>query len=163
MSDITIPGGKIRSFVERITRDGLDLPYHVARKQIPYVDAAGTLVRPEDPNGYKFETFVFDALPLAERTLTQEVARDEEFAPIKNASGNDSPQTAQRALIEQYGRWLREAGVEVPVDRSGRVAGAIEISPLFALDCGECVARLRARPAIRFRDGLVLSDGACSG
>jgi UDP-N-acetylglucosamine/UDP-N-acetylgalactosamine diphosphorylase len=68
------------------------------------------------PNGYKLERFVFDALPAAERICVLEVRADEEFAPIKNPVGTDSPETARRALVAQYRGWLLKAGIEVPRD-----------------------------------------------
>jgi len=145
-----------RSFVERLTEGGLSLPFHVARKAIPHVDADGRKIEPERKNGIKFETFVFDALPEARVTVSQEVDRREEFAPVKNAEGEDSPATARRLLADLYGRWLRAAGVEVPFDAEGHVVGSAEISPLFALDQEECVAKLRGR-GIRFHDTIVLA------
>jgi UDP-N-acetylglucosamine/UDP-N-acetylgalactosamine diphosphorylase len=146
-----------RRFVERETEGELRLPYHRARKAIPHVDERGHLVEPEEKNGIKFETFIFDALPLARSTMTQEVDRSREFAPVKNAEGVDSPRTARQALVNLYGRWLREAGIEVPGDGEGNVEGRLEISPLFALDARECAAKLRGS-GLRFRDGLVIPE-----
>jgi len=83
-----------------------------------------------------------------------ETPREEEFAPVKNATGEDSPATARRALVNLYGRWLREAGVEVPLDADGNVAGLIEISPLFALDAQELAARIDR--ALKFDGKLLL-------
>jgi UDP-N-acetylglucosamine/UDP-N-acetylgalactosamine diphosphorylase len=146
-----------RAFVERQTEQGLRLPFHVARKKVPYVDADGCPVEPRERNGIKFETFIFDALPEAETTVTQEVVRQDEFAPVKNATGADSPETARRLLSDLYGRWLRGGGADVPEDAEGHVRGNVEISPLFALDAEECARKTRDR-GIRFRDGLVLTE-----
>jgi len=145
------------SFVEQLTKHGLELPVHIARKKVPHIDESGREVRPDEPNGFKFETFVFDALPLASRTLTQEVAREEEFAPVKNAEGVDSPETSRRALSGLYTRWLAEAGVEDA--RRALAAGeprAVEISPLLALDAAELVSRIGSPAGIEYLEGLVL-------
>ncbi len=115
-----------RTFVERETEGGLQLPWHVAHKKIVHLAEDGQRVDPQEPNGYKFETFVFDALGDAERTVFLEVKREEEFSPVKNAEGADSPATAQRDMIKQFQRWLTAAGVA-----SQDIT--LEISPLFAL------------------------------
>ncbi|HUU43499.1 MAG TPA: UDPGP type 1 family protein, partial [Planctomycetota bacterium] len=87
------------------------LPFHLARKKVPCVDDAGRTVEPDAPNAIKFETFVFDALPLAARTFVMELDRAEEFAPVKNATGEDSVDSARRAMTERAARWLESAGV----------------------------------------------------
>ncbi|RME76697.1 MAG: UDPGP type 1 family protein [Planctomycetota bacterium] len=121
-----------RSFLERMAADPR-LPFHLARKRVPHIDREGRLQRPEQPNGIKFETFIFDAIAQADGVTLLEVERAREFAPVKNASGEDSPETARRALTELYGRWLEAAGLAVPRDAEGRVSVPIEISPLTAL------------------------------
>jgi len=141
-------------FIERENEGGFRLPYHVARKVVPFINDSGELVKPQEPNGIKFETFVFDALPDARRSVVLETPREEEFAPVKNATGEDSPATARRALVNLYGRWLHEAGVEVPLDADGNVAGLIEISPLFALDAQELAAKIDR--ALKFDGKLLL-------
>jgi UDP-N-acetylglucosamine/UDP-N-acetylgalactosamine diphosphorylase len=80
------------------------LPVHRVRKIVPHVDADGGTVTPPAPNAWKFETFLFDALPLATRAVVLEVDRAKEFAPVKNRTGADSPDTA-RALLKAAGRW----------------------------------------------------------
>lgn len=161
--DLVFRGGNIavhaleRSFIERIVETGEGLPYHRAHKKIPFVDERGNRVEPTNPNGTKFEMFVFDALPEARKTVTQEVAREDEFAPVKNAHGEDSPDTSRRALTEAYARWLRAAGVDVPRDADGLVPGAIEISPRFAHDAASCAARVRESGPLEYRDGWVLT------
>jgi len=76
------------------------LPLHIVEKKINYIDEKGTLVKPETPNGYKFETLVLDMIHLADSCLPYEVVRDYEFAPIKNKTGVDSVESA-RALCEK--------------------------------------------------------------
>ena len=77
------------------------LPYHSAHKKAKYIDENGNLVVPEKPNAYKFESFIFDAFDMLEDMAILRVKREEEFAPVKNAEGNDSPETA-RKLYEEF-------------------------------------------------------------
>ena len=106
-----------RAFAERIAaRADALLPYHASPKTIPFVDAAGQRVVPDAANGYKLERFVFDALPEARRAALLEVRRHEEYSPIKNRSGGESPCTARTDLVASYHRWLAAAGVEVAAD-----------------------------------------------
>jgi UDP-N-acetylglucosamine/UDP-N-acetylgalactosamine diphosphorylase len=67
--------------------------------------------------------------------------RAEEFSPVKNAEGADSPETCRRDQIRRAGRWLAQAAVAVPMRKDDPDA-KIEISPLFALDADE----LRRKP-----------------
>ena len=79
-----------RSFIERLAGEHR-LPFHRAVKKVAYVDDAGQVVKPEEPNAVKFEQFIFDALPMAERWTIVETDRAAEFEPLKNAVGPDSP------------------------------------------------------------------------
>ena len=103
------------------------LPLHRARKKVPHVAASGELVRPETPNATKFETFLFDAIPLADRCVVVETRREDEFSPIKNASGTDSAETAAEHLQAQFVRWYENGGLTPP-------AGPLEIDPEEAPD-----------------------------
>lgn len=141
-------------FVEEEARDGFRLPYHVAHKRIPFLSDSGELVRPEAPNAYKFETFVFDALRDARNAIVMEVSREEEFSPVKNRTGEDSPRTAKRDLSNFFGRWLEAAGLSVPRDADGNVREAIEISPLLAMDVDAFVPKVPE--GIDVRKGLYL-------
>ena len=78
-----------------------NLPYHIAHKKASYIDENGNLVVPEKPNAYKFESFIFDAFDMLDDMAILRVKREEEFAPVKNAEGTDSPETA-RKLYEDY-------------------------------------------------------------
>ncbi|OPZ59370.1 MAG: putative uridylyltransferase [Deltaproteobacteria bacterium ADurb.Bin510] len=117
-----------RDFVEQLTSGGLKLPYHRAVKKIPTLDEAG---KPVEVEGVKFETFLFDALPLAERSVTLEVERAAEFAPVKNATGEDSLATSQQMQSDLHRSWLEAAGVKVAVGVK------VEISPLRALSAAD--------------------------
>ena len=66
-----------------------------------------------------------------------EVAREDEFSPVKNAEGKDSPVSAKQSMINMFGRWLTETGIEIPTDEAGNVVGTIEVNPLYALDSEE--------------------------
>ncbi len=74
------------------------MPLHVVEKKIPYIDLEGNHIKPEQPNGYKFETLVLDMVHLMENCLSFEVDRTKEFAPIKNKTGVDSIDTARELL-----------------------------------------------------------------
>ena len=71
------------------------LPYHSAFKKASYIDANGNVVVPDSPNAYKFEAFLFDAFGELDDMVVMRVKREEEFAPVKNATGVDSPETAR--------------------------------------------------------------------
>ena len=75
------------------------LPYHCAHKKAKYIDENGNLVVPEKPNAYKFESFIFDAFDMLDDMAILRVKREEEFAPVKNAEGNDSPETAKKLYV----------------------------------------------------------------
>lgn len=78
------------------------MPVHVVEKKIPYINEKGEVIKPETPNGYKFELLVLDMIHLFENCLSYEVVRDYEFAPIKNKTGVDSVDSA-RALLQKNG------------------------------------------------------------
>ncbi|MCI5711919.1 MAG: UDPGP type 1 family protein [Lachnospiraceae bacterium] len=76
------------------------MPIHVVEKKIPYMDEDGKKIKPEKPNGYKFETLVLDMVHMMADCLPYEVIREKEFAPIKNLHGVDSIDTARELLIQ---------------------------------------------------------------
>jgi len=124
-----------RNFVERVgsgSDSAASLPFHKASKKVPTVDAAGDAISPDEPNGVKFEMFVFDALPFAKNPIIIEAARADEFSAVKNADGVDSPQTCRDDQMRQFGRWLIAAGEAPTVDSTGLPTQPIEISPLIA-------------------------------
>ena len=79
-----------------------NLPTHIVEKKIPYMDAEGNQIKPDKPNGYKFETLVLDMIHMMDNCLSFEVEREKEFAPIKNATGVDSLESA-RELMKKNG------------------------------------------------------------
>ena len=118
------------------------LPLHQAHKKVPFCDDQGVTVKPEKPNAYKFEKFIFDALPDAQEALILEFAREDEFAPLKNAGGEDSPETCRMAMMEKSARWMAACGVKAPRDAKGALAVKIEIDPVYAHDASTLAARL---------------------
>jgi UDP-N-acetylglucosamine/UDP-N-acetylgalactosamine diphosphorylase len=133
------------------------LPFHRADKKIATIDAAGNPVRPDRPNGAKFEMFVFDALPFARNGLVIETQRADDFSPVKNADGVDSPRTARDDQLRQYARWLVSVGAPLPTDGTGLPWFLLEVSPLFGYDkvsFAERWEKLSIKPPIT--DGLYL-------
>ena len=78
------------------------LPYHIAFKKATYIDKDGNKVVPDGPNAYKFEAFLFDAFGELDDMAILRVKREEEFAPVKNATGTDSPETARELYRKFY-------------------------------------------------------------
>jgi UDP-N-acetylglucosamine/UDP-N-acetylgalactosamine diphosphorylase len=111
-------------FLRKVRDAGL--PYHVATKEIPTVDEEGREVM---VTGKKYETFVFDAIPLARGFNVFLTRRGEEFSPLKNAEGDNSPETVRRALLERGRAWYERAGRVVPSEEA-----ALEVGPLVGYD-----------------------------
>ncbi|MBL9140842.1 MAG: UTP--glucose-1-phosphate uridylyltransferase [Phycisphaerae bacterium] len=127
-------------FIRRMTDHPLGsiLPWHRALKKVPFYDrAAGARVEPAEANAIKLETFIFDALKEAESPIVLRTDRVEEFAPIKNASGDDSAATSKALQSERAARWLIAAGVAVPMRADGQPDCTLEISPLTALEAAD--------------------------
>lgn len=76
------------------------LPLHIVEKKIPYVNEEGEKIKPDQPNGYKFENLVLDMIHMLDDCLAYEVVRNKEFAPVKNKEGVDSVESARKLLIE---------------------------------------------------------------
>jgi UDP-N-acetylglucosamine/UDP-N-acetylgalactosamine diphosphorylase len=127
------------SFLARLVERGEGLPLHRSAKPLTaWIDGA-----PRRIDGWKYERFVFDLLPAAERSLGLEIVREEEFAPVKDADGADSPATARELAHRAYVRWLEAAGVSVALPPGARV----EISPLLAGTPEQLVERWDGRVA----------------
>ncbi len=103
-------------FLKRLAGNGCQLPLHAARKNVASINPDGSSANQgtaSSPNAIKMERFIFDALPLAEKTLIVEGNRSREFNPVKNQSGADSPETSRAALNRIAHDWLSAAGVNV--------------------------------------------------
>ena len=107
------------SFIKKLNKGGFALPYH---RQIKKAKIDG-----EEKEVWKFETFVFDALPFAEKVCCVETLREEEFAPLKNKEGEDSPEEVRDAMLKFYRKQLDEVGIKVADGVK------VEISPLCNL------------------------------
>jgi UDP-N-acetylglucosamine/UDP-N-acetylgalactosamine diphosphorylase len=120
------------AFLAGLADRGFRLPLHRSPKPLlAWLDGEHREVE-----GWKYERFIFDLIPVAERSVGMEVDREAEFAPVKNAEGPDSPATAVELAHRQYVDWLRAAGVEVSLP-----AGAlVEISPLLGATREQFVA-----------------------
>ena len=125
------------AFLAGLADEGYRLPLHRSAKPLKaWLDGSVQQV-----DGWKYERFIFDLLPQAERSVGMEIDRDAEFAPVKNASGEDSPATAVELAHRQYVAWLEAAGVSVSLPPEARV----EISPLLAATCEQFLERWDGR------------------
>ena len=116
-----------RAFLEREANKAM--PLHLAFKKIPCTGANGKVVKPTEPNGYKFEKFIFDILPNAKKAAFLAFDQKDEFSPVKNAEGNDSPATCRADMQAKWRRWLEAAGVTLSCPDL-----PVEIDPLYAVD-----------------------------
>ena len=112
-----------RDFIEQFASGEIKLPYHRAEKKVACLSETGEPVAPEQPNAVKFETFVFDALPLAKNPLILEADRLEEFSPVKNKRGIDSLESSQADQVKRAKRWLTNAGHAI------KETSIVEINP----------------------------------
>ncbi len=146
-----------RSFVEKLNTKGFSLPLHRAEKKIAHINQQGNLVKPSRPNGVKLESFVFDALPLASKSIILETLRSEEFAPVKDATGTDSPETTRKMMVARAADRLESAGVTVPRRPDGSPDCLIEIAPGFAPDREDIRQKPDQIPQIRPGDEIYLA------
>jgi UDP-N-acetylglucosamine/UDP-N-acetylgalactosamine diphosphorylase len=96
--------GVILNYLFRVDKllelESRQLPLHIVEKKVPYLDERGSLVKPEAPNAYKFETLILDMIYMMDNCLSFEVVREKEFAPVKNATGTDSVESARELLVK---------------------------------------------------------------
>jgi len=118
-------------YIKRIFDNNLIDFSFAALKKIPYIDDNGNHITPEKPNAYKFEAFAFDVMHHARKCLAFEIRRDEEFAPIKNATGEDSPESAYKMQTALFKSWFTYAGISHSIINNLK---KLEISPLYAID-----------------------------
>jgi len=146
-----------RTFIEKLNAKGFVLPFHRAIKEIPHIDRYGNPVRPDQPNGIKLESFVFDALPLASKSVILETIRNQEFAPTKNAVGIDSVESTRQMMAARAADWLESAGIPIPKKPDGSPDCLIEIAPGFALEKDDVKAKLNQIPTINPKDKIYLA------
>ena len=131
-----------RKFVERLTESGdISLPWHRADKKVPFIGEDGEKKQSDEINAVKLETFIFDALPLADKTILLEAKREDEFAPTKNKTGIDSIDSCRRMLIERDAILIEQAtGIKLPVKFNGVLDCIVELSPLKYFDIEDIAA-----------------------
>lgn len=115
------------AFLARAAAQKNALPFHLAKKKVPYVGDDGQVIEPEKPNAIRFERFIFDLLPLAAHALVVEADPAEAFAPVKNADDEptDNPRLARAAMMARDRRMLRSLGAKVADEVP------VEINPLW--------------------------------
>jgi|EP01082_Thalassiosira_pseudonana_P005771 UDP-N-acetylglucosamine/UDP-N-acetylgalactosamine diphosphorylase len=117
-------------FLNDVVVPNLGNMYHVARKKIPYFDESSkSTVKPSENNGIKLESFIFDIFPLSTSMAVLDVARVQEFAPVKNPPGtnSDSPDTARALFSNVAKKWLQDAGAKLVGDVESDLC---EVGPL---------------------------------
>jgi len=120
------------SFMESLFFKSGGLPYHRQEKELQVEGGKRIGI-------WKFETFIFDAIPFAGKVSCMETSREEEFAPLKNFSGMDSPRDVREAMSSLHRKWLTSAGIRV------KEKTEVEISPLFALDESDFARKMKGR------------------
>jgi len=127
-----------RRFLETVQHSVEGLPFHQAKKPVPYIDVEGNLVKPTEANAIKFERFVFDLLPMAKQALVVESDPAEVFSPVKNAesAATDTPTTVKHAISKLHRGWLLQAGASVAEN------AIVEIHPNWALDVDDVRQRV---------------------
>lgn len=126
------------AFLARLADAGYKIPLHRSSKPLKAWTPAGGIA---EVKGWKNERFIFDLIPEAKVSVGLAISRDDEFAPVKNKDGADSPATANRLASDLYASWLRAAGVEVALPASAH----IEISPRYAATRAQFLARWDGR------------------
>ena len=144
-------------FIERVFNKFDEFPWHCSHKKIPYVDASGVAVQPPAPNGYKFETFVFDALRYAKtQPIAVEIGGLGEYTPIKQLEGSNSVEDARNKMTAYWSEWLVAAGAVPP----GGPDATIEISPQYAFSKEEFVERFAEEALPHGQKIAINPDGA---
>lgn len=122
-----------RQFLQSVVDDSEALVFHRAHKVVPHLNESLEPVKPDKPNAIKFERFVFDLLPLSDRSIVVEGDAAEVFAPVKNADGAqvDTPEQSKSALCKLHRSWLESGGASISP------GAKVEIHPEWALDAEE--------------------------
>lgn len=143
-------------FIEGVYRNYAEFPWHCSHKIIPFVDGTGERIQPDSPNGYKFETFVFDALVYARHEpVLLEIEPQGEFTPTKQMTGPDSVEEARASMARYWRGWLEAAGCTTPLEDA-----QIEINPDFALSKDEFVEKAQGLEWPDSGDVVIGPDGS---
>ena len=137
-----------REFIEKILSASTPLPLHPLSKYLDAIDGNGEPVTTE---GTQLETFVFDALSLAQRSFNLEVRREREFAPAKTMEGVDSVDSSRKLLVEEHRRWLARAGITAH--------GTVEIDPLAGISPEDLASELEPWSGREFEGPLLVFRG----
>ena len=145
-----------RKFISKLGEDNEDfqLPFHKAVKKISTIDDAGNSISLDAPNGVKFEMFGFDALDYTSNAMVFETLRENEFSPLKNATGKDSPETVLNLQLQLFSSWVKAAGGEIELDENGLPPFSFEIRPSYATDVDEFIEKYDGSPIV---EGTVLA------
>jgi len=137
-----------RHFISKLGSANQDfqLPFHKAVKKISTIDAEGNAISLDAPNGVKFEMFGFDALDYTNNAMVFETLRENEFSPLKNATGKDSPETVLNLQLRMFGRWVKAAGGKIELDDNGLPPFSFEIRPSYANNVDEFIAKYDGTP-----------------
>ena len=103
-------------------------------------------MKPKENNAVKLESFIFDALPLAEHTMVLEGSREEMFAPTKNQTGVDSVESCRQMLITRDARRMELAGIKIPRKVDGTPDCQVELSPRSVFDDEDAIAFFAENP-----------------
>jgi len=140
-------------FVEKLNAKGFSLPLHRAIKTIPHIDEYGNHL---ETKGIKLEALVFDALPLTQKSIILKTLRQQEFAPVKDTHGTDSPDTARKMMTARTADWLESAGIHIPKKPDGSIDCTIEIAPSFAVEKEDVKQKLHRITQINPGDEIYL-------
>lgn len=147
-------------FIESLNANYDNFPWWRAHKKIPCLNERGERIEPREPNGYKFETFIFDALRFVTHDpVVLEIPRLGEYTPIKAYEGDNSVVAARESMRALWGGWLERAGFPVRRDTADKVAVDIEISPDFALSEQEFIERAKGHIYDALSDVAIGPDG----
>lgn len=147
------------AFLRSLALGETRLPFHKANKKVAFWDFnQKAAVAPAQPNAVKFEAFIFDTLPMARRSVIVETDRRQEFEPLKNAEGPDSPATVRAAMSRLGADLLEEAGFKLPRQADGTPLHPVEIDPCFATTAEEL--RRKLKPGTAFTGEVLLREEA---
>lgn len=123
-------------FLAGLGERGDELPLHAAHKKVPHIDDQGREVKPEQPNAWKFERFIFDVIPMASRVVSLEVPREEQFLPLKNANGPFGPGGVRQGYQDYWGRAVERA--------LGQKPPRIEVDPIVCENARELIELIQS-------------------
>ena len=146
-------------FVQRVYEHFDEFPWHKAFKKIPTVNQEGQTILPQAPNGYKFETFIFDALRFAKNPVALEIQRLGEYTPIKDYDGVNSVVAARKSMTEDWGGWAKAAGLVLSEAADETERYSLEISPAWAVNEEEFIERAASLSSDFHPDSAILADG----